>query len=63
MSNLAQQRIREAKEKKLTRLDIGNCGLTEIPEEVFELTWLEEFDYWSKRFSNTRLSVYLKSNR
>jgi internalin A len=42
MSNLAQQRIREAKEKKLTRLDIGNCGLTEIPDEVFELTWLEE---------------------
>ncbi len=42
MSILAQQRIREAKEKKLTRLDIGNCGLTEIPEEVFELTWLEE---------------------
>jgi internalin A len=42
MSNLAQQRIREAKEKRLTRLDIGNCGLTEIPEEVFELTWLEE---------------------
>ena len=42
MSNLAQQRIREAKEQKLTRLDIGNCGLTEIPEEVFELTWLEE---------------------
>jgi internalin A len=42
MSNLAQQRIREAKENRLTRLDIGNCGLTEIPEEVFELTWLEE---------------------
>jgi internalin A len=42
MSQLAQQRIREAKEKRLTRLDIGNCGLTEIPEEVFELVWLEE---------------------
>jgi internalin A len=42
MSELALQRIREAKEQRLTRLDIGNCGLTKIPEEVFELTWLEE---------------------
>jgi internalin A len=39
---LALQRIREAKEQRLTRLEIGNCGLTEIPEEVFELVWLEE---------------------
>jgi internalin A len=42
MSELALQRIREAKEQRLTRLDIGNCGLTEIPEEVFELTWLKK---------------------
>jgi internalin A len=42
MSELALQRIREAKEQRLTSLDIGNCGLTEIPDEVFELTWLEE---------------------
>lgn len=42
MSELALQRIREAKEQRLTRLDIGNCGLTEIPDEVFELTWLED---------------------
>jgi internalin A len=39
---LALQRIREAKEQRLTRLEIGNCGLTEIPDEVFELVWLEE---------------------
>ena len=42
MSELALQRIREAKEKRLTRLDLGNCGLTELPEELFELTWLED---------------------
>jgi hypothetical protein len=29
MSVLALQRIREAKEHRLTRLDLGNCGLTE----------------------------------
>jgi internalin A len=44
MSELALQRIREAKEQRLTRLDIGNCGLTEIPDEVFELTWLKELN-------------------
>ncbi|MEE9302181.1 MAG: hypothetical protein V3U84_00200 [Thiotrichaceae bacterium] len=42
MSKLALQLIAEAKEKRLTTLDLGNCGLTEIPEEVFELVWLEE---------------------
>lgn len=42
MSELALQLIREAKEKRLTRLDLGNCGLTELPEELFELDWLEE---------------------
>jgi internalin A len=41
MSELALQRIREAKEMRLTRLDLGNCGLTELPEELFELTWLD----------------------
>lgn len=42
MSELALKLIREAKEKRLTRLDLGNCGLTELPNELFELTWLEE---------------------
>ena len=42
MSELALKLIREAKQKRLTRLDLGKCGLTEIPEELFELTWLEE---------------------
>lgn len=30
-------------------LDLGNCGLTEVPEEVGELVWLEELilsNYW-----------------
>lgn len=42
MSQLALDLIREAKEKRLTKLDLGNCGLTELPEELFELVWLEE---------------------
>jgi internalin A len=39
MSALALQLIREAKEQHLTRLDLGNCGLTELPDELFELVW------------------------
>jgi internalin A len=46
MSELALKLIREAKEQRLTRLDLGNCGLTELPDE---LVWLEELilaDEW-----------------
>ena len=42
MSELALKLIAEAKEIRKTRLDLGNCGLTELPDELFELTWLEE---------------------
>ena len=42
MSELALKLIQEAKDKRLTRLDLGNCGLTELPDELFELVWLEE---------------------
>lgn len=42
MYELALQLIREAKEKRATSLDLGNCGLRELPEELFELVWLEE---------------------
>ena len=42
MPNLALQLIFNAKRTHATRLDLGNCGLTELPEELFELTWLTE---------------------
>jgi hypothetical protein len=38
MSQLAQQRIREAKEKRSTRLDIGNCGLIVSKYFFFKFT-------------------------
>ena len=37
MSDLALKRIKEAKDNRLTRLDLGNCGLTELRDELFEL--------------------------
>ena len=44
MSELALKLIKEAKETRATRLDLGNCGLTELPDELFELTWLEQLE-------------------
>jgi len=50
MSELALKLIQRAKEEHLLHLDLGNCGLTEIPLEVFELTWLESlvFSHYAK---------------
>ncbi len=47
MSELALQRIREniKKHKRgedARRLDLGKCGMTEMPEELLECVWLEE---------------------
>ncbi len=50
MSDYALALIREAKATKSTVLDLGMCGLTELPKELFELVWLEELtlsnEYW-----------------
>ncbi|POZ53168.1 COR domain-containing protein [Methylovulum psychrotolerans] len=52
MSELALRLIAENKETKATFLDLGNCGLTEVPEELGELVWLEELSFsgawWDK---------------
>ncbi|MEM6964020.1 MAG: leucine-rich repeat domain-containing protein, partial [Bacteroidota bacterium] len=44
MSELALQLIAKEKEEKTGILDLGKCGLTELPEELFELTWLTELN-------------------
>jgi internalin A len=41
MSDLARALIAENKNTKATFLDLGNCGLREIPAEIGELVWLE----------------------
>ncbi|HRF38798.1 MAG TPA: hypothetical protein PK198_08415, partial [Saprospiraceae bacterium] len=40
MSELAQQLIEREKELRTGYLDLGNCGLTELPD-LSELEWLE----------------------
>lgn len=69
MSELALKLIREAKEQRLTRLDLGNCGLVELPDELFELVWLEELilaNEWSiynKRATNWECKKSKNRNR
>ena len=42
MSELALKLIAEAKETRSIRLDLGNCGLTELPDALFEWVQLEQ---------------------
>src|SRR5271166_5835407 len=41
MSDLALRLIAENRRTRATFLDLGNCGLTEVPGEVGELVWLK----------------------
>ena len=41
MSELALKLIQKAKETRATHLDLGNCGLTELPDALFELVDLK----------------------
>jgi internalin A len=62
MSELAIQLIKENKAKHArgedaTYLDLGNCGLTELPPELGVCTWLEELvlsDEWVDREAGER---------
>jgi len=47
----AKKRIKEAKEKKLSRLDLGGLNLTIIPGEVFELTGLQLLNLRGNQFA------------
>src|SRR5258708_2009795 len=48
MSDLALQRIAENRRSGATFLDLGNCGLTEVPAQVGELVWLESLSLASE---------------
>jgi internalin A len=51
--NAVLEIIWQAKETRATRLDLGNCGLTELPDALFELTWLETLILSNRRTSYT----------
>jgi len=61
MSELALQLIAANKKTKSTTLDLGNCDLTQVPEALGELIWLEtlilsdkwdEYDFEKKRWKS-----------
>lgn len=56
MSELALQLIAKEKKQRTGKLDLGNCGLTDFPEELFELDWLEElsFNHTSVQYGDIR---------
>ena len=47
MSELALKLIAENKKTRATFLDLGNCGLTEVPECCGKLVWLKELSFAS----------------
>ncbi|MBC3831688.1 hypothetical protein H8K33_09225 [Undibacterium amnicola] len=62
MSELALKLIYENKQSRAKLLDLGNCGLTVLPEELKELVWLETLnlgagwkDWESDRFVRHRI--------
>ena len=42
MTDYAKKLIEKEKKEKTGKLNLGMCGLLEFPEEVLEMTWLEE---------------------
>ncbi|MCU0391469.1 MAG: leucine-rich repeat domain-containing protein [Thermoflexibacter sp.] len=44
MSELAKQLITKNKRTQAKSLDLGNCGLTELPPELLDCTWVENLN-------------------
>ncbi len=47
MSELAHKLIAKNKKTRSPFLDLGNCGLNEVPQEIADLVWLEELSFAS----------------
>ncbi len=64
MSQLARQLIAENKRSKAKRLDIGNCGLTDLNEipELFDCVWLEELVVSNEWLENPN-DLFLKNSQ
>src|SRR5208283_1184687 len=59
----ALQLIAENKRTRDTFLDLGNCGLTEVPAEVGDLVWLESLSLESEWFEWDGLDWQRKESR
>jgi internalin A len=52
--------IAKEKKERTGKLDIGRCGLTELPDELFELEWLEEL-FISNRYWDIAQKSWIES--
>jgi len=54
MNEEAKRRIAEAMENKLIELDLSECELTKIPDEIREMAWLEKLYLNSNQISEIK---------
>lgn len=62
MSELALKLIEKEKHELTGKLDLGNCGLTDFPDELFELDWIKELSFSSIR-KNIGNEWFLSGNK
>ncbi len=66
MLPLVDSLIQDCREGRLPFLDLGNCGLQEIPDEVFRLDWLRELnlsnEWWDWKPMRRRRTRYGSGN-
>ncbi|MBI4731995.1 MAG: leucine-rich repeat domain-containing protein, partial [Chloroflexi bacterium] len=55
-----QNRIREVAKKKAVSLDLGHLGLSELPSELFKLSWLQKLNLSNKPISPFDISTWSK---
>lgn len=67
MSELALRLIAENKRTRATFLDLGNCGLTEVPDEIGDLVWLKDLSFsgnlWEDQDTATINNIVRLSSR
>ena len=68
MSELALHLIRENKQKRARGedagfLDLGNCDLTEVPQEIGELVWLETLSFSSEWWDENKRNITNNTGR
>ena len=61
MSELAHKLIAKNKKTRSPFLDLGNCGLNEVPQEIADLVWLEELSFASA-WANFNSKKWLNRN-
>lgn len=60
MSNLALQLIEKEKNEETGKLDLGNCGLVRIPEQLFVLTKLKKISFCNQIWDSNK-KTWIKS--